>query len=127
MRELLSAYGRPFVRWLLACAALVVVSLIGAGEAGLIGAFLVGCLAAAVCAWILVCRTWMSSELDIVRAKKHMWIGMVLRLVTMFLVFLIAIQISVHVFWAVVSGFMLFSLLAMIHLVLFNYSQADKK
>ncbi len=98
MRELLSSYGKRFFKWLAACAVLVVLSLAAAGEAALIGAFFIGCLAAAVCAWILVYRTWKSSGLELREAKQQMLVGMVLRLFTMFIVFWTAIQISVPVF-----------------------------
>ena len=127
MRELLSSYGKRFFKWLAACAVLVVLSLAAAGEAALIGAFFIGCLAAAVCAWILVYRTWKSSGLELREAKQQMLVGMVLRLFTMFIVFWTAIQISVPVFWSVVSGFLLFSVLALLRLVLLNFPRDDKK
>ena len=127
MRELLSSYGKQFFKWLAACVVLVVLSLAAAGEAALIGAFFIGCLAAAVCAWILVYRTWKSSGLELREAKQQMLVGMVLRLFTMFIVFWTAIQISVPVFWSVVSGFLLFSVLALLRLVLLNFTRDDKK
>ena len=127
MRELLSAYGKRFAVWLGVAAFLVFLELIRRDETGLIGAFLLGYVAAAVCAWILVYRTWRSSGLDLARAKKQMWIGMVLRLFTMFIVFWAAIQISLQVFGAVVAGFLVFSILAMLQLMLLNYHHVDKK
>jgi len=127
MKELLLAHGRRMLKSLLAGALVAAVSLVGAGKAGLLGAFFIGYAAAALCSWMLVWRTWRSSGLDVVRAKKQMWIGLAMRLFTMFIVFWVAIQLSVEVFWSVVSGFVLFSVIAMLHLIWFSYACADKK
>ena len=126
MEEFLSVFRRRMLKSLAVCTLMVSITLIAAGQGYLIGALFVGYMAAGVCMWVLVYRTWKSSMLDVSYAKKQMMIGLILRLGTAFVVFWTAIQISVSVFWAVVSGFLLFSMLTMVHMIVLAHSQADR-
>ena len=118
MRELLSTYSRRVLKSFGLGALLAAVSFGAAGQWHLIGAFVIGGITAAVCGGILAERLWRSSQMGAARAKRHMWVGFVLRLLMLVAVFTTAIRVSMPVFIAVVSGFGLFYLLALIHLAL---------
>ena len=118
VREVLSVYAKRLAAWLLGFALMALVSFAAGGRAELIGAWLIGYLAAAVCLWNLVWRTWRSTTLTVERAKRGMRQGFFLRLVTIFIVFWAAVQISTEVFFTVVSGFALCYVVTMLHIML---------
>ena len=126
MKEVLSGYVRKLARSLSICTLVIVVSLLSAGEGALIGALIVGYLAAGVCIWTLVYRTWRSASLDVASAKKQMLWGLILRLVTCFTVLAVAARISTRVFAITTLGFLLCYALAMVHLVQYNIQSGKK-
>ena len=126
MEEVLSGYVRKLVRSLAICTLVMVIALLSAGEGTLIGALFAGYLAAAVCIWTLVYRTWRSASLDMASAKKQMLWGLILRLVTCFTVLAVAAQISTRVFAITTLGFLLCYALAMVHLVHYNIQSGKK-
>ena len=126
MREVLSVYMKRLAAWLLGFALMALASFAAGGRVGLIGAWLIGYLAAAVCLWNLVWRTWRSTTLTVERAKREMRQGFVLRLITIFIVFWAAVQISTEVFFTVVSGFALCYVVTMLHIMLLALGRIDK-
>ena len=126
MREVLSVYAKRLAAWLLGFALMALVSFAAGGRAELIGAWIIGYLAAAVCLWNLVWRTWRSTTLTTERAKREMRQGFFLRLVTIFIVFWAAVQISTEVFFTVVSGFALCYVVTMLHIMLLALGRIDK-
>lgn len=126
MKDFLSEYVGKLIRTLTICTMIIVLPLIFNGQLMLIGALLVGYLAAAICIWTLVYRTWKSASLDAASAKKQMLWGLTLRLVTCFVLLAAAVNISVTVFAATAGGFLLCYALAMAHLIHYN-QQSDKK
>ena len=105
---------------------MALVSFAAGGRAELIGAWFIGYLAAAVCLWNLVWRIWRSTTLTAERAKREMRQGFVLRLVTIFIVFWAAVQISTEVFFTVVSGFALCYVVTMLHIMLLALETTDR-
>ena len=126
MKDFLSEYVGKLIRTLAICTMIIVLPLIFNGQLMLIGALLVGYLAAAICIWTLVYRTWKSASLDAASAKKQMLWGLTLRLVTCFVDLAAAVNISVAVFAATAGGFLLCYALSMAHLIHYN-QQSDKK
>ena len=126
MREVLSVYAKRLAAWLLGFALMAFVSFAAGGRAELIGAWFIGYLAAVVCLWNLVWRTWRSTTLTAERAKREMRQGFVLRLVTIFIVFWAAVQISTEVFFTVVSGFALCYAVTMLHIMLLALETTDR-
>lgn len=126
MEEVLSGYVRKLVRSLAICTLVMVIALLSAGEGRVIGALFAGYLAAAVCIWTLVYRTWRSASLDMASAKKQMLWGLCLRLVTCFTVLAVAAQISTRVFAVTALGLLLCYGLAMGHLVYYNIQSGKK-
>ena len=126
MREVLSVYMKRLAAWLLGFALMALASFAAGGRVGLIGAWLIGYLAAAVCLWNLVWRTWRSTTLTAERAKREMRQGFVLRLVTIFIVFWAAVQISTEVFFTVVSGFAPCYVVTMLHIMLLALETTDR-
>ncbi len=126
MEEVLSGYVRKLVRSLAICTLVMFIALLSAGEGTLIGALFAGYLAAAVCIWTLVYRTWRSASLDMASAKKQMLWGLCLRLVTCFTVLAVAAQISTRVFAVTALGLLLCYGLAMGHLVYYNIQSGKK-
>lgn len=126
MKDFLSEYVGKLIRTLAICTTIIVLPLIFNGQLMLIGALLVGYLAAAICIWTLVYRTWKSAGLDAASAKKQMLWGLTLRLVTCFVVLAVAVNISVAVFAATAGGFLLCYALAIAHLIHYNWRSGKK-
>ena len=126
VREVLSVYAKRLAAWLLGFALMAFVSFAAGGRAELIGAWFIGYLAAAVCLGNLVWRTRRSTTLTAERAKREMRQGFVLRLVTIFIVFWAAVQISTEVFFTVVSGFALCYAVTMLHIMLLALETTDR-
>ena len=126
MKEVLSGFVWKLARSLAICTLVIGISLLSTGEGSLVGALFVGYLAAAICIWTLVYRTWRSASLDVSSAKKQMLWGLFLRLVTCFTVLAVAAQISTRVFAVTTLGFLLCYALAMGHLVYYTIQSGKK-
>ncbi len=120
MKDVLSLFLRRLLVSLGLCTVLAAVGFLTAGKAYLLGALGVGYLAAAICIWTLVWRTWRSIGLSELAAKRQMLWGLLVRLGTLFVVLLVAVQLSVEVFYATVLGFGLCYGLAMLQLLWLN-------
>lgn len=110
-------------KWMSCWTVLIIGILLYKGDMFLFGALLIGYLAAAVCIWTLIYRTWRSASLDAASAKKQMLWGFALRLFTCFAVLAAAAQISRAVFAATATGFLLFYATAMGILMYRNHRQ----
>ena len=113
MRSFLSEFIRRMGKGLTIITGLAVILLFITGQAVLIGALLIGYMAAAACIVTLVYRTWKSAQLSEAAPKKQMLWGLILRLAICFSVLLAAAQISVRVFAVTAAGFLLFYVTAM--------------
>lgn len=105
MKQILSVFMKRLAI-ALALATLMIGSLLFArGEGMLIGALLLGYLAALVFVWNMAWRLW---RLTYVRdgGKRQMLWGMALRMLVLFLVLLVAVTISVPVFLVTALGFL---------------------
>lgn len=121
--EILLTVARRMARSLAVCTLMVGITLVANGEAALIPAFLMGYLVSAVCIWTMGSRIWRSAGLSVKSAKRQMLWGLFLRLAMLFAVLLAAVQISVRIFGMVAAGFLLFYVLAMVHLMMANISE----
>lgn len=120
MKETLSAYGRRAMVQLSLCTVILMGWLYTSDRLFLFPAFLGGYLLAATCCWVLIYRTWKSSRQgSIAKAKRQMQFGLALRLGMIFVVLWTAIHISLEVFWAVVGGFAVLSVLLMVNIIVF--------
>jgi hypothetical protein len=117
MKDVLSLFVRRLCVSLGLCTLLAAVYLLTAGMVYLLGALCIGYLAAAICIWTLVWRTWRSIGLSELAAKKQMLWGLLARLITLFVVLFAAVHISIPVFYAVVLGFGLCYGLALLQLL----------
>lgn len=123
MNKLLSACGRRAMVQLAICTAMVLLWLYIGGRIDLFPAFIGGYLLAATCFWVLIYRTWKSSRQNsVAKAKQQMQLGLVLRLFTVFVVLWTAIHISLEVFWSVVGGFFMLTILLMVNIIAFACS-----
>lgn len=120
MKEVLSIFIKR-LSWGLAVLTLMLGSLLLArGEGGLIGALLLGYMAALVFVWNMAWRLWRIAEAPTGGAAKHMLWGLVLRIVVLLLVLLTAINISAKVFGVTALGFLLCYGMAMFLLIHMN-------
>ena len=120
MKEVLSIFIKR-LSWGLAVLALMIGSLLLArGEGGLIGALLLGYMAALVFVWNMAWRLWRIAEAPTGGAAKQMLWGLVLRIAVLLLVLLTAINISAKVFGVTALGFLLCYGMAMFLLIHMN-------
>ena len=120
MKEVLSIFIKR-LSWGLAALTLMLGSLLLArGEGGLIGALLLGYMAALVFVWNMAWRLWRIAEAPTGGAAKQMLWGLVLRMVVLLLVLLTAINISAKVFGVTALGFLLCYGMAMFLLIHMN-------
>ncbi|WP_033171525.1 hypothetical protein [Selenomonas sp. ND2010] len=120
MKEVLSIFIKR-LSWGLAVLTLMLGSLLLArGEGGLIGALLLGYMAALVFVWNMAWRLWRIAEAPTGGAAKQMLWGLVLRIVVLLLVLLTAINISAKVFGVTALGFLLCYGMAMFLLIHMN-------
>ena len=119
MKEVLSIFIKR-LSWGLAVLTLMLGSLLLArGEGGLIGALLLGYMAALVFVWNMAWRLWRIAEAPTGGAAKQMLWGLVLRIVVLLLVLLTAVNISAQVFGVTVLGFLIcygLSIFLLIHM-----------
>lgn len=120
MKEVLSIFIKR-LSWGLAVLTLMLGSLLlTRGEGGLIGALLLGYMAALVFVWNMAWRLWRIAEAPTGGAAKQMLWGLVLRIVVLLLVLLTAINISAKVFGVTALGFLLCYGMAMFLLIHMN-------
>jgi hypothetical protein len=120
MKEVLSIFIKR-LSWGLAVLTLMLGSLLLArGEGGLIGALLLGYMAALVFVWNMAWRLWRIAEAPTGGAAKQMLWGLVLRIVVLLLVLLTDINISAKVFGVTALGFLLCYGMAMFLLIHMN-------
>ncbi|MDY3916637.1 MAG: hypothetical protein SOZ01_07875 [Selenomonadaceae bacterium] len=105
MKDVLSLFVRRLAVSLACGTLLVAVWLWTAGVIYLLGAVCLGYVAAGVCIWTLVWRTWRAAGLSQLAAKRQMWWGLAVRLGMLTGVLLVAVKISVPVFYGTVLGF----------------------
>ena len=89
------------------------------GEGMLIGALLLGYLAALVFVWNMAWRLWRLTYMQSGGKRQMLW-GMVLRMLVLFLVLLVAVTISVPVFLVTALGFLVCYGLALFLLIHMN-------
>ena len=120
MKEVLSVFIRRLAGGLAAASLMVGSLLLARGEADLIGALLLGYLAALVFVWNMAWRLWRIAAVPTGGAKKQMLWGLVLRLLVLFIVLFAAVQISTQVFSIVALGFVLCYAWAMVLMIRMN-------
>lgn len=124
MNQILSGFVRRLAISLAIGTALILGILVYLGAARLIGAVLAGYLAAGVCIWTLVFRTWRGAKqakVNAAAAKGQMLWGFVLRLFVCFATLAAAGMIGKQVFAAAAAGLLFFYAAAMIQLAYTNY------
>ncbi len=117
LKETLGEIKRPFCLALAAFTAMLCLSLFASGGAHLIGALFIGYLAAGAYLWTLVYRTFRSAGMGQAGAKKEMLFGLILRLLTLALVFGVAAKIGTQVFAVTVLGFLTVYLTALVLMI----------
>jgi len=123
MKEVLSIFIKR-----LACGLTVVTLMIGSlllarDEADLIGALLLGYMAALVFVWNMAWRLWRIAAAPTGGAKKQMLWGLVLRMMVLLLILLTAVKISAQVFGVTALGFLICYGLSMFLLIHMNYGK----
>jgi len=122
MKELLSVCVRRTVKSILVLTLLIVINLWSVGKLYLTGALFVGYALAAMFSLSTALRLWRSQGLSKDSAKRQMLWGLALRLLMLFAGLYVAVQISEEVFGLVASGFLLAYALALINLIVVNFS-----
>lgn len=121
MKEFLSVQGKKLLIQILICTIVIIGAFVAYDKLYLLTGIFTGYLLAVICAWVMVYRTWKASNLTIGKAKGQMWLGLITRLLMIFIILRAAIVQSVELFYAVVGGFFLAFILYMIHLIIFVY------
>ena len=101
----------------------VAVNLLAAGRISLFPSYLAGYLLGAAYFFTATLRLKRAAGLNKTSAKREMLIGLVLRLLMMFVVLGAALQISQSVFMTVATGFGVFYVLFLAHLILAAFRQ----
>lgn len=134
MNQILSGFVRRLAMSLAIGTALIAVFLVHLGEIRLIGAVFAGYLAAGVCIWTLVYRTWRGAKqakVNAAAAKGQMLWGFVLRLFVCFATLAAAGMLGRTIFAATAVGLLFFYAAAMFQLVYANHrvlhGEPDKK
>ena len=126
LKESLGEIRKPFFRLILAFTAMLCLSLLASGGAHLIGALLIGYLAAGAYLWTLVYRTFHSAGMGQAGAKKEMLFGLILRLLTLALIFGVAAKIGTQVFAVTVLGFLTVYLTALFLMIGHNLKKGKR-
>ncbi len=121
MKEFLSVHGKKLLIQILCCSIVIMAALLFYGKVYLIMGIVTGYLLAAICAWVMVYRTWKAAHLSVGKAKGQMWLGLITRLLMIFIILRAAIMQSTELFYAVVAGFFLAFILYMVQLIVFVY------
>ena len=104
MKQILSVFMKRLAIALVAMALMIGSLLFVRGEGMLIGALLLGYLAALVFVWNMAWRLWRLTYMQS-GGRQMLW-GMALRMLVLFLVLLVAVTISVPVFLVTALGFL---------------------
>lgn len=123
IKEFLSVRGKRIVVQLIIGTIIIMGILSFYDKAYLLTGILTGYFAAAICAWIMIYRTWRASFFNVGKAKGQMWLGLIMRLVLLFIILRTAVMQSVELFFAVVAGFSVGFVLYMINLMIFVYQK----
>jgi uncharacterized membrane protein len=98
------------------------------GKAYLVMPIIAGCIVGGACWVIIAYRITKSADLNGDEAKKSMQFGWVIRLFLILGTLIMAIRISVEMYWAVVMGLFLISIIMMVNAIVFAYnSNANNK
>ena len=120
-KEAFAGMPRKLARNFLLLALLTVTGLVGSGGAHLLGALLIGYLAAAIYLGTLVSRTARSAGLSVGGAKREMLVGLILRLLALAVILSVAAHISVQIFAVCALGFFSAYILALGTLIHHNF------
>ena len=121
MKEFLSVRGKKIIAQLIIWTICIGILLSFYNKAYLITGVLTGYFLAIVCAWVMVYRTWKAAHLSVGKAKGQMWLGLLTRLIMIFVILRAAIMQSEELFFSVVAGFFVGFILYMINLIIFIY------
>ena len=98
------------------------------GKAYLVMPIIAGCIVGGACWFIIAYRITKSADLNGDEAKKSMQFGWVIRLFLILGTLIMAIRISVEMYFAVVVGLFLISVIMMVNAIVFAYnSNANNK
>ena len=98
------------------------------GKAYLVMPIIAGCIVGGTCWFIVAYRMTKSAGLTVDEAKKSMQFGFVIRWFLIIGILIMAIRITEEIFWAVVIGLFLISVIMMINAIVFAYnSNANSK
>lgn len=126
LKEALGELKKPFARLICAFTVMLCLSLLASGGGHLIGALFIGYLAGGAYLWTLVFRTFRSAGLGQAGAKREMLVGLVLRLLTLALIFGVAASIGTQVFAVTVLGFLTVYLTALVLMIGHNYKKGKR-
>lgn len=112
-------YGKSFLRSLAICSVFLAVPLLAQGQGMLIIALFCGYFVGLLYWGSLFLTLWQAVQAA--QGEGHVSLGPFLRLLGIMLAFTIAIKLSWACFLAVLGGFSVFVILAMIYLIIFNY------
>lgn len=76
MKEFLSVQGRKLLIQIAICTIIIIAVFISYNKLYLITGIVTGYLLAAICAWVMVYRTWKAAHLTVGKAKGQMWLGL---------------------------------------------------
>lgn len=122
MKRLLSILARRTAMSLAVVTLMVVIHLWSVGEIYLVGAIAVGYFLAAVFFVSTALRLWRSVGMTREGAKRQMLFGLALRLLMLFAALYAAVHISAKVFAGVAAGFLVGYAVALINLIVLNFS-----
>ena len=126
LKESLGEIKKPFARLLCAFTAMLCLSLLASEGAHLIGALFIGYLAGGAYLWTLVFRTLRSAGMSAEGAKKEMLFGLVLRFLTLALIFGVAAKVGTQVFAVTVLGFLTVYLTALFLMIGHNLKKGKR-
>ena len=122
MKEILLTQSRTFIKLLVAFTAIIVISLVQAGQLYLIGGVVAGYLTGLAWYGLMLGRLMRSSGMTVEQAKRQMVVGMVLRILILAAVLAGAIQISFDMFIVVFGSCALVYLLVFVLLLVTSYN-----
>lgn len=107
MKEILKTFGQNY-KIFFAVAAMILIQLVAAEKIYLSGAILIGLLLSFFYIISVAARLETAAKMNSAQAKRIMLVGMVLRLLMVFVVLAVAIRISTELFLASASCFVTF-------------------
>lgn len=120
MREILLTGTKQLLKLLAVCTLVCISVLLSMERLELLGGIFVGYAMGLVWYGVMFGRLWRSAEMSVTQAKRQVVVGAVLRLLLLGVVFWAAIQVSFPQFLAVVAGFGVVYVLALVLLMLTN-------